>query len=243
MRGEYAILKNKFFIFNSIILILGIFLLGCDSASELTENNDVIQESEIENISTTEADSTLSEKQQNISFNDLPDDIKGCIIPMDSLMLYHVETGKEYDSTDAYMFWRTMHFALGNFGVNYNRAEITDYELEVESMVIGEFATSFIPDFDNPPPIPEELSDFVRYDDNSDTYYFGLGDRGLSQTEILSYEYVDNNTLKITARLFGLDDDSTICRGEFVLKRNDYASGVVEPLFYFTVTEVEFSDS
>ncbi len=218
------------------------FLLGCDSTSEIIENKDVIQKSEIENISTAEADTIPLEKQQNISFNDLPDDIKGCIIPMDSLMLYHVETGKEYDRADAYMFWRTLHYAFGNFGLNYNRAEITDYELEVESMVIGEFATSFIPDYDNPPPIPEELSDSVRYDDSSNTYYFGLGDRGLSQTEILSYEYVDNNTLKISARLFGLDDDSTICKGDFILTRNDYASGVVEPLFYFTVTEVEFSN-
>lgn len=183
-----------------------------------------------------------NEAENQLEFNELPDDIKGSIIPMDSLMLYHVETGKEYDQTDAYMFWRTLHYALGNFGVNYNRAEMTDYELAVESMVIGEFATSFIPDYDNPLPIPEELSDSVRYDDSSDTYYFGLGDRGLSQTEILSYEYIDNNTLKITARLFALDDDSTICKGNFVLIRNDYASGVVEPLFYFTVSEVEFSN-
>ena len=82
--------------------------------------------------------------------------------------------------------------------------------------------------------------DLIENYSDEDIYYFGLGDRGLSQTEILSYEDVDNNTLKITARLFGQDDNSTICKGAFVFKRNDYASGVIEPLFYFTVAEAEF---
>lgn len=247
-------MKKYLFLICGIVLLCSMTVMGCDSSSEDAGEGVVTQESihedEIESIlpnetkegliNEIEVDKEASETQHPISFNDLPDDIKGCIIPMDSLMLYHVETGKEYDPKDAHMFWRTLHYALGNFGINYNRAEMVDYELVVESMVIGEFATSFIVDYNELLPIPEELSDSIRYDSDEDIYYFGLGDRGLSQTEILSYEYVDNNTLKITARLFGQDDNSTICKGDFLLKRNDYASGVIEPLFYFTVADAEF---
>jgi len=247
-------LKKYIFLICGIVLLCSMIVMGCGSSSEEVGDDVVTQESVCEDeivaspvneteesiVSETSVDIESSEIQQPISFNDLPDDIKGCIIPMDSLMLYHVETGKAYDPKDTHMFWRTLHYALGNFGVNYNRAEMTDYELAVESMVIGEFATSFIVEYKEPLPIPEELGDSIRYDSEEDIYYFGLGDRGLSQTEILSYEYVDNNTLKITARLFGQDDNSTICKGDFVLKRNDYASGVIEPLFYFTVAEAEF---
>ena len=228
----------------SIMLIICITISGCTLKSNHAENDIDTQEITTgiisETVTTSENESAVIKQQQAISFQDLPDDIKGTIIPVDSLMLYHVETGKEYDPHDSYMFWRTLQFALGNFGVNYNRAEITEYELAVESMVIGEFATSFICDYDKLEPIPEELSDSIRYDSAEDIYYFGLGDRGLSQTEILSYEYVDNNTLKLSARLYALDDDSTICKGNFVLTRNEYASGVIEPLFYFTVTEAVF---
>ncbi len=219
-------------------------MTGCSSFSDRNKNTLPTQEHIYENKKKNETkpiETQTLEIQQPLSFGDLPDDIKGTIIPMDSLMLYHVETGKEYDSSDAHMFWRTLHYALGNFGTNYNRAEITDYELVVESLVIGEFATSFIHDYTNPLPIPEEIKDAVRYDSTEDKYYFSLGDRGLSQTEILAYEYVDNNTLKISARLFAVDDNSTICKGDFILERNDYASGVIEPLFYFTVVEAVFT--
>ena len=247
-------MKKYLSIICGIVLLFSMSIMGCGSSSKKTGNDVVTQESTCENemvdnsvneteeslVNETSTDMENSEMQQPISFDDLPDDIKGCIIPMDSLMLYHVETGKEYDSKDPHMFWRTLHYALGNFGMNYNRAEMVDYELAVESMVIGEFATSFIVEYNDPFQIPEELADSIRYNNEEDIYYFGLGDRGLSQTEILSYEYVDNDTLKITARLFGQDDNATICKGDFVFKRNDYASGVIEPLFYFTVAEAEF---
>lgn len=239
-------MKKYLFIIFALILLFSMTGVGCGPSTEKTKNDVMIQEesiheNETEDIPQNETESnTGSLEEKPISFNDLPDDIKGCIIPLDSLMLYHVETGKEYEPTDAYMFWRTLHYALGNFGINYNRAEMTDYELAVESMVIGEFATSFIPDYKDSLPIPEELTDSVRYDSTENMYYFGLGDRGLSQTEILSYEHVDNNTLRMTARLYGLDDNSTICKGDFVLKWNEYANGVIEPLFYYTVVEAKF---
>lgn len=240
-------MKKNLLIIHCLLLIC-MFLFGCGVSNEqinVPETNiETSAEDVLESIPETEYSSEIAAndtiKKQAIPFTDLPDDIKGTIIPMDSLMLYHIETGKEYDKTDSYMFWKVLHYELGNFGINYNRAEMTDYELAVEPMVIGEFATSFIYDYNESLPIPSELNDSVRYDDSEKMYYFGLGDRGLSQTEILSYEYIDNNTLKATARLFAVDDKATICTGEFLLKRNDYASGVIEPLFYFTVVEAEF---
>lgn len=87
----------------------------------------------------------------------------------------------------------------------------------------------------------EELSNDITYDSETDTYFFGMGDRGLSQTEVLSYRYLEDHTLIVTARLYAQDDDSTICSGTFYFKRNKYASGVIEPLFYYTVTDAEFT--
>ncbi len=232
-------MKNKL----ALVFIISISILslvGCDSSSETTGVTLNIEEPtstyENEPIATIEQEVSVSD------FNELPDDIKGTIIPIDSLFLYHTETGKEYDANDSYMLWRTLQYAFGNFGVNYNRAELKEYSLTVEPMTIGEFTTAILDDDYKNYPIPEELSDNIWYDSNYDLYYFGIGDRGLSQTELLTYQYLDNHNLKITARLYGLDDNSTICSGTIYLKRNDYASGVIEPLFYYTVTTVEFNE-
>lgn len=240
-------LKNKLLIL-SILIMIFITITGCTFNNELPVGNESALNEEITTNTVSESEETITEEteaflSQEITvseFNELPDDIKGTLIPIDSLLLYHIETGKEYDSGDSYMLWRTLQYAFGNFGINYNRAEMKDYNLTVEPMTVGEFTTCILDgDYTNYP-IPDELSNDVWYNTNDDLYYFGVGDRGLSQTEILTYQYVEDHNLKITARLYALDDNSTICEGTFYLKRNNYASGVVEPLFYYTVTNVEF---
>ena len=54
-----------------------------------------------------------------IEYESLPDDIKGMLIPIDSLLLYNVEIGGEYKPEDPEMFWQTMHYMFGNFGEFY----------------------------------------------------------------------------------------------------------------------------
>lgn len=212
---------NKIAIY--ILFIISITtLIGC------TTQNNAVEPSMSKEVSVSE-------------FNDIPDDIKGTIIPIDSLLLYHTETKNEYDSGDSYMLWRTLQYAFGNFGVNYNRAELKDYALSCEPIAVGEFTTAILDGDFQDYPIPEKLNDDVWYDSNTDTYHFAVGDRGLSQTEITSYQYMEEHNLKVTARLFAQDDNSTICSGTFYFKRNEYASGVIEPLFYYTITDAEFT--
>ena len=244
------------------LIIVCMFAVSCGNKN--TENvvseDETVTESLVNEIETEEVATEESEMQNEtevvlpseeinlpaasdpngITYEELPDDIKGMIIPIDSLLLYNVEIGGEYTLDNPEMFWMTMYFAVGNFGESNNHAKLLESEWAVTSADIKEFASSFIPEFQNIPQIPDALSTLIRYDSAEDIYFFGVGDRGLSGTEILSYEYVDNNTLKIKARLFGLDDDMTINEGEFTLARNNYVQNVAEPLFYFTVTEAVF---
>ncbi len=235
-------MKKSKRIFSLLLVCILMFVFGCgkenaDSESIILTNEAVEEQIEVESES---AESIIVSDENGIAFEELPDDIKGLIIPIDSLLLYHIENGGEYAAEDPEMFWQVMHYAIGNFGEFYNRAELVESELAADSMVIGEFASAIIADLEEIPSIPDSLSYGVRYDSEEDLYFFGVGDRGLSQTEILSYEYIDNNTLKIRARLFAMDDDSTILEGDFVLVRNEYAAGVIEPLFYFSVSEATF---
>ena len=88
--------------------------------------------------------------------------------------------------------------------------------------------------------MPDSAEYGIRFDAETDTYFFGLGDRGLSQTEILSFEYTDMDTVKVSARLFGLDDDLTICTADFTLVRNANVDAASDALFNFSVSEVNF---
>ena len=239
---------KKKFITSILLIFILITAIGCtpkNQTSEISSPETVIESvvsiEEETTVAETSTESFLSEEITVSDFNELPDDIKGTIIPMDSLLLYHTETGNTYDAGDSYMLWRTLQYAFGNFGLNYNRAELKDYALSCEPMVVGEFTTAILDGDYTDYPIPEKLSDDIKYDSETDTYLFGVGDRGLSQTEILTYHYLEDHTLKVTARLYAQDDDSTICSGTFYFKRNEYASGVIEPLFYFTVTDAEFT--
>lgn len=233
---------KKKLLFSICLVCFILATVGCGNESKDSDtvilSNEAINETE-----SSEAPSEVENIVSNpdgIDFEELPDDMKGLIIPIDSLLLYHIENGGEYLPENPEMFWQVMHYAIVNFGEFYNRAELVESELAADSMVIGEFASAIIADLEEIPSIPDSLSYGVRYDSEEDLYFFGVGDRGLSQTEILSYEYIDNNTLKIRARLFAMDDDSTILEGDFVLVRNEYAAGVIEPLFYFSVSEATF---
>ena len=252
-------MKNKIVLF-LIFIFFTIMLVGCKNQNENvpistnganaerveSETTGMDSESEPIEVETEQSEEQESYKSElvfnpdGIDFEELPDNIKGLMVPIDALLLYHVENDAEYVSNDPEMFWMVMHYAIGNFGTFYNRAELREYELAVESKVISEFASAIVADLEDIPGIPDSLSMNIRYDSEEDLYFFGVGDRGLSQTEILSYEYVDNHTLKISARLFAMDDDSTILKGDFVFVRNDDAVGVVESLFHFTVSEVVF---
>lgn len=237
-------MKNKKFVLMCCVCMM-LFVIGC--GNEKTE--DVISTSgaEQEQMETEQMEeeqesfeSIVVSNPDGIDFEELPDDIKGMLIPIDSLLLYYAENGLEYVPNDPEMFWMVMHYAIVNFGESYNRAEFQEYEVAAESKVIDEFASAIMADLEEIPSIPDSLGGNVRYDSEQDLYFFGVGDRGLSQTEILSYEYVDNNTLKVSARLFAMDDDSTMNKGEFVLTRDEDVDGAEEPLFYYSVSEVTF---
>ena len=230
-----------------------VFLFGCgkEKTEDVISTTSEAEQIETEQIETEQIEEEQVEEEQSyeskvvsnpdgIGFEELPNDIQGLLIPIDSLLLYHVENGLEYVPNDPEMFWMVMHYSIVNFGEAYNRAEFQEYEVAAKSKVINEFASAIISDLEEIPSIPDSLGGNIRYDSEEDLYFFSVGDRGLSQTEILSYEYVDNNTLKIHARLFAMDDDSTIKKGDFVLTRNEYAADVMEPLFHFSVSEVVF---
>lgn len=185
-------------------------------------------------------ESNDSEEITVVSQDDLPDNLKGLLIPVDSVLLYQVEYGNDIKTEDPEVIWQLLHYAVGNYGAFYDRAELIEGDFVADRAVVQEFLSAFIPEMEEIPDIPDSLKDRIHYKEEEKQYYFAAGDRGLSQTEILSYQYPDNDTVIIRARLYGVDDDVTIKEGTFTFSRNGYAAGVVEPLFYYSLVKAEF---
>lgn len=215
------------------------YIPGCgrDTAEVQKQNVEEtlsVQEAE-ENMKITESEEIVVSNP-----DELPDNLKGLIILVDSLLLYYIEYSDDVKTDEPEVIWQLLHYAVGNYGAFYDRAELIEGEYVTDRAVVEEFLSAFMPEFEDIPNIPFSLKDRIRYEEEEKQYYFSAGDRGLSQTEILSYRYPNNDTVVIHARLYGVDDDATIQEGTFTFSRNGYAASVVEPLFYYSLTDAEF---
>ena len=158
-------MENKKFVLMCCVCMM-LFVIGC--GNEKTE--DVISTSgaEQEQMETEQMEeeqesfeSIVVSNPDGIDFEELPDDIKGMLIPIDSLLLYYAENGLEYVPNDPEMFWMVMHYAIVNFGESYNRAEFQEYEVAAESKVIDEFASAIMADLEEIPSIPDSLNHHI----------------------------------------------------------------------------------
>ena len=163
------------------------------------------------------------------------DNLENMLMPMDALMMCVTENGYEYGSTDPTVFWASLYYTLGNYGTKREIVTINGSEMIVPSQVVQEFARGVFADYDNLPEIPGNLNTAIRYDEGKDAYVVSLGDRGLSESRI--YDDYDNGdgTYTVMAKLCATDSNSTICDYKFILVENQYADGVQNPLFYYSI--------
>lgn len=216
-------------------VLMSVVAVGCGSATADTQV-DVVETGVIEIAEDEVAELPSASNPDGLTEEELSEELKGMVMAIDSLMMASVENGETVTANNPEKFWTVMHYALGNYAETYNRGEVMESELAVKSTDVVEFAAALTDGFNGLETMPASEEYGIRFDAETDTYFFGLGDRGLSQTEILSFEYTDMDTVKVSARLFALDDDSTICNADFTLVRNTNAGA--DAVFCFSVSEV-----
>ena len=216
-------------------VMMSVVAVGCGSAADTQA--DALEAEVIETVEAQAEELPAASNPDGIATEELPEELKGMIVSMDSLMLAGIESGDAVTVVNQETFWTVMHYAIGNFAEAYNCGEVVESDLAVAGADVAEFAAALTDGFESLEAMPASEEYGIRYDAETDTYFFGLGDRGLSQTEILSYEYTDMDTVKVSARLFAQDDDSTICNADFTLVRN-----ANDGLFSFSVSEVNVAE-
>lgn len=194
----------------------------------------------VEEMQETEESETAEEPEPEETEGMLPAGMESMLAPMDSLMMCMYENGYAYGD-DPYVFWVELRYLLGNYyGMAESGAAAEDAYLRVEPETVKEFASSLTADFRELPEMTEGLENLVRYDAETDTYLFALGDRGLSQAEVLSCEEQKDGNYQVQTRLYGVDDGETICIADFTLVPNTYQpESQTEQLFWYSVSAME----
>lgn len=170
---------------------------------------------------------------------EIPADMESMLAPMDAIMMCSVETGFVYNVDDPEVFWRLMYYNIGNHGSSHQLAKIDAGVLQLDRRAVQEFATGMFANYSDLPELPEEMVGSITYDESLDAYLFSLGDRGLSQAEMLSCMQNADGSYDVTARLYDVTDGSTIVCEKFHLETNPYADGISEPMFLYTISAVE----
>ena len=169
----------------------------------------------------------------------IPDDMYDMLAPMDAILMCGAETGFEYDAENPEVFWRLMYYNLGNHGSRHTSARLNEGVLYLSRSAVAEFATGMFANYTDLPEIPEDYAGSVTYDENSDMYTFSLGDRGLSDAEFVKCMQNADGSYDVTARLYDLEDNSTIVSAVFHLVANPYADEISGPLFLYTISSFE----
>lgn len=169
----------------------------------------------------------------------IPEDMLSMLAPMDAILMCGAETGFEYDAKDPEVFWRLMYYNLGNHGSRHQLAKLNEGTLYLDRRAVQEFATGMFVDYSDLPAVPEDFAESITYDASMDQYQFSLGDRGLSDAEFVKCMQNADGSYDVTARLYDLEDNSTIVSAVFHLVTNPYADGISEPLFLYTIASFE----
>ena len=227
------------------VLTVCLLSAGCANKYETVgeASTQVIEEntSEVTDESATgmeKASEVLTEAEENPIPEALSDNLNNILAVMDSYMMCMEENGDTFEQ-DKDAYWTLLYYILGNYGTMRDSVKITDSEMKVPREVVEEYASALFADYSELPDISKQQGPMISYDEKEDSYIFGLGDRGCSASKIVSSWDNGDGTYNVIAKLYGLEDDSTICTWVFTLIENEYADTIKDPLFYYSIANAK----
>lgn len=207
-------MKNFIKIISCLLLISS--LTACGLNEEIVESEKPVLESIETETNSINIPEIVTDEQKE---KDL--DVINQMLPlMDSIMLCMFENNYEFNTEDVGFIWNVMAYYVGNHLINSEK--ITFSEDNSSAIVSKEDVYGYMKGY-----IINDIHDFEEREDifliteNQDSYSFGLGDRGLSKSEIISFSKNIDNSFDVDIKLIGLDDNSEICTASFHLENID----------------------
>lgn len=175
---------------------------------------------------------------------DVSPEQQGMLPVLDSILLYVQESqGGAYDGKDPACVWSVLYYLLAN--PEEERFLTGDGVREDGSQLftrrgVEECAAAAFADFDGLPLDGlEGLHWGLDYDESWDAVARMPGDRGDTQSDLLSWQDNGDGTYTAKAALSISSEGTVLAEGTFLLRDNPNLDGITDPLFYYTVEKAQ----
>lgn len=208
-----------------------------ETENSMSSESQLTEESESNDVNDSQSENSESEVVE-LDESQIAESIQNMLPPMDSIMLCATENGIEYNAENPDTFWTLMYYLVVNHGYGNPLAEFAGGDLKIGSRAVFEYAAAMF-EIEKMPDIPASRAEIIKYDEKEDAYYFMLSDRGLSDSEIVSFEKNADGSYDVIARLYDVEEGGTISTAKFHLVKNKNIDGIDNPQFYWTITSAE----
>ncbi|MEJ8727789.1 hypothetical protein WKS99_01950 [Flintibacter sp. HCN-6482] len=133
---------------------------------------------------------------------------------------------RELDLSDPVAAWETLYNMLSLYGQMDDRSEYLDEELVLPSETVMDYASALFTGTAPLSPIPEALSDRIRYDGKLDSYLLTCGDDSLAEIQLTSIREL-GGSLSVDGSLVYLVDGSSLAQFQAQFARQDNMFGYV----------------
>ena len=216
--------KNYFKKYTALLMAsaIAVGVSACTKSSDNTANNDTKTEQSAEKNNTADGtDFVIDETSENA----LPEDAQNMIEPMEVIMTCMIENNYLYDAENPDFFWTAVHYMCGICGLN-NAYAVVDTEkgtLTMPKEDVIKYAQVAFATYNDLYEIPDSLKDSVKYDKDSETYIFSIGDKGITEPVMNSVTENGDGTYTVAVDLMDPTDNTLIAECEFVLAENTNA--------------------
>lgn len=197
-----------------------------------------------EEMSSEESASIMTDAGEILDVEHLTQEQSNMFAIMDSLNMCMVETGSLYDPQDPEFFWNALLYTIGNYpdirdnestGLmvvdNKNGVRTVNYKL------VQEYATGIFAEYSDLPALPANCA--VKLNEDAEYYDFPMGDRGASYSKVVSWFIKSDGVHSVEVQLLSREDDRIIAEYLYTLVDNPYADGITDPMFRYTIKNVE----
>jgi hypothetical protein len=177
--------------------------------------------------------------EQDMTFPDgsVPADsalLDGIQLPIHALVLSMIEHEENYDIQSPDFVWNALYYSLSMYGQADDRAQLTQDALLLPSESVHDFARALFAQLEALPSIPPQMTDFVRYENVTDTYRLALGDFAETQPQLGELTPQPDGTFLLDGTLTTLEDSAPLCAFQVTLLEND-------TMFGFSIVDVSLS--
>lgn len=236
-------------------LIAGIFVItmmltiltGCGSNKQTDSSNADDIDIPADSVHVENADQA-TKSSTTLDIKTLPNDVTNMLVLCDAISMVQVDSASNYSDVDPLFMWKCIQVAISNTDWDDKEAREYDSKIEINSDVVEDYGFSLFGKIKSLPAIPEELISYsgdriINIDISNDfKYRFQSGDRGTSQSKIVSATSYSDASMELKVMLYDTTDSSEIAMFIYTMRSNTRNTSSAAR-FAYEITGVRAADT